>query len=403
MKIILKDIETDFEEMQENYIYLHKNAETGFQLQKTAEYVKKKLTEYGCEPRDCGKNGIITEIGDKSKGKTVILRADMDALPMKEESGAEYASENGNMHACGHDLHTAMLLECAKILKNREEELEGCVRLLFQSAEELLEGAKSMIENGALKDPEPKAAFMIHVMSGVDIPTGKVIVSRAGVSAPSADYFRIIVKGKGTHGASAANGIDPIISLCHIVIALQEIQARELIAGEKVALTFGKISAGSAGNVIPEYAEAYGSMRCFAEDTRQLIKQRLTEIAKNIGKAFRAEVNAEFYSGCPALKNDAYLSELCKKSMEELLGAENVLSPNEAERSTMSAGSEDFAYIAEKIPAVMLAVAAGCKSEGYEYPLHNPKVRFDLSALKIGASAYASFAIDYLSEKITQN
>lgn len=403
MKNIIKQIETDFEAMKENYIHLHSNAETGFQLQKTVEYVKKKLKEYGCEAHDFGNCGIITEIGDKSKGKTVLLRADMDALPMKEESGIEYASVNGNMHSCGHDLHTVMLLECAKILKNCEEELGGCARLLFQPAEELLEGAKNMIENGVLEDPEPSAAFMIHVMSGIDIPTGKVVVSRAGVSAPSADYFRVTVKGKGTHGASAANGIDPINALCHIVISLQEIQAREMKAGEKMALTIGKISAGNAGNVIPEYAEADGSLRCMDSKTHIYIKKRVTDIAENVGKAFRTEVKVEFYSGCPALKNDAYLSELCKKSMENLLGSENVLTPSEAESGSMSAGSEDFAYIAEKIPSVMLALAAGCRADGYEYPLHNQKVRFDLSALKIGASAYVSFAIDYLSGKITQN
>lgn len=403
MKELLKDIQKDFEEMKENYFYLHKNAETGFDLPKTSNFVKQKLEEYGCTAKTCGKNGVITDIGEKTAGKAVLLRADMDALPIQEESGLEYACENGNMHACGHDMHTVMLLEAAKILKESEKELCGCVRLLFQPAEEKLEGAKNMIDSGALADPVPSAAFMIHVMTGVDIESGKVIVSGAGASAPSADYFRIKVKGKGTHGASAANGVDPITALSHTVIALQEIQARELRAGEKAALTIGRFSAGNAGNVIPEYAEAEGSMRCFEKSTRDFIIKRLTEISESIGKAFRAEVSTEFYAGCPALVNDREISNLCQNGMKELLGVENVLIPSEADGRSMSAGSEDFAYIAEKVPSVMIALSAGCRADGYEYPLHNPKARFDLEAMKNGASAYAYFAIKYLSEKNTQN
>ena len=391
------EIEKNFEEMKDNYFYLHQNAETGFDLPKTAAFVRKKLTEYGCVAKPCGNNGVTADIGDKNKGKTILLRADMDALPIKEESGLEYACENGNMHACGHDMHTVMLLEAAKLMKKREKELCGCVRLLFQPAEEMLEGAKNMIESSVLCDPVPSAAFMLHVMTGVDIENGKVIVSGGGTSAPAADYFRIKVKGKGTHGASAANGIDPITALSHIVIAMQEIQSRELKAGERAALTVGRFSAGTAGNVIPEYAEAEGSLRCFDGDTREFIKKRLTEISESIGKAFRAEVSVEFHAGCPPLVNDGKMSELCRGYLSELLGESNVFAPADSDGSSMSAGSEDFAYIAEKVPSVMLAVAAGCRSDGYEYPLHNPKARFDLEALKIGASAYACVALKYLS------
>jgi hippurate hydrolase len=147
--------------------------------------------------------------------------------------------------------------------------------------------------------------------------------------------------------------------------------------------------------VIPEYAEAEGSMRCFEKSTRDFIIKRLTEISENIGKAFRAEVSTEFYAGCPALVNDREISNLCQSGMKELLGVENVLIPSEADGRSMSAGSEDFAYIAEKVPSVMIALSAGCRADGYEYPLHNPKARFDLEAMKNGASAYAYFAINY--------
>jgi len=393
---LLKGAERIFEEIKENYYYLHQNAETGFNIENTAAFIKNELTKIGCEYKAIGNNGIIAELGDKSSDRCVLLRADTDALPIKEESGKEYSCKNGNMHACGHDMHASMLLGCARILKRREEELAGRVCFLFQPAEELLEGAKNMIESGLIEYCKPDAAFMIHVMTGTEMKTGFAVVSSGGVSAPSADYFRIKVKGKGTHGASAADGVDPITALCHIIIALEEIIARELKTGEKAALTIGKICAGSAGNVIPEQAEAEGSMRCFDETVREFMKQRVIDIAKNVAKAFRGEANVEFYSGCPALKNSEELSALCYEVMSELFGKDNVMLSSEARGGSMSAGSEDFAYIAERIPSVMMALSAGSKADGYVYPLHNPKAVFDTNALIYGSAAYAGFALGYL-------
>ena len=182
--------------------YLHAHAETGFELADTLDFVKKELTEMGYEPVDCGRAGITAVIGGGAgasgggkSGGVFLLRADMDALPIREESGVEFASENGSMHACGHDMHTAMLLGAARLLKEHEDELHGTVKLMFQPAEEIFEGSSDMIESGLLENPEVDCAMMIHVMAAMDLEPGTVIVSAPGVSAPGADYFRIKVQG----------------------------------------------------------------------------------------------------------------------------------------------------------------------------------------------------------------
>jgi hippurate hydrolase len=195
---------------------LHKNAETGFDLTETVKLIKDKLTELKCEFLDCGKSGIVCVIGEKRNKPCFLLRADMDALPVTEQTGLEYACKNGNMHACGHDMHSAMLLGAAKLLKAHERELEGQVKLVFEPAEETLSGAKNMIENGLLTSPEVGGAFMLHVMAGVPQRVGSVIVSGSGVSAPGADYFTINVKGKGCHGSMPQQGVDAITAAAHI-------------------------------------------------------------------------------------------------------------------------------------------------------------------------------------------
>ena len=202
---------------------LHKNAETGFDLKNTVAFVKEELEKMGLEPRDCGKSGVVALIEGKKTGKVFLLRADMDALPVKEEADVDFKSENGKMHACGHDTHTSMLLGAAA----RQNELEGTVKLMFQPAEELLEGAKDMVESGVLENPHVDAALMIHIMAGMPFDTGTVIVSAPGVSAPAADYFQIEIQGKGCHGSMPNTGADPITAAAHILVGLQSIQARE--------------------------------------------------------------------------------------------------------------------------------------------------------------------------------
>ena len=387
-----------------NRRYLHTHPETGFDLKETVSYVKKELEDMGYEPIECGKAGLIAVAGGKKPGKVFLIRGDMDALPIKEEAAVDFASDSGRMHACGHDMHTAMLLGAARLLKMHEDEIEGTIKLMFQPAEEIFEGSHDMIEAGVLKNPDVDAALMIHVMAGMPFEAGTVIVSAPGVSAPAADYFDIKVQGKGCHGSMPNAGVDPLNVAAHILIALQEINARELAMSEQAVLTIGTMNAGVAANVIPDTVNMGGSIRTFDEETRAFIKERMVEISEGIAKSFRAEAEVIFGSGCPTLVNDKDLSVCAEKYVKELLGQRKAFSVAQLNamsgdsKSSKSAGSEDFAYVSQEVPSIMLALAAGQPDKGYCNPLHDPMVKFDESALAGGSAVYAYTAMRWLEE-----
>lgn len=391
-------------EITEKRKYLHAHAETGFALDETLPYVKAELEKMGYMPKICGRAGLVALAGGKRPGKVFLLRADMDALSGCEQSGVDFASDNGCMHACGHDMHTAMLLGAAKLLKMHEDEINGTVKLMFQPAEEIFEGSADMIRAGVLEDPRVDAALMIHVMAGMPFEPGTVIVSDPGVSAPAADYFEIRVKGKGCHGSMPNMGVDPLIAAAHILIAMQEISARELAMNDRAVLTFGTMHAGAAANAIPDEAVMGGSLRTFDEGVRSAVRQRMTDIATDIAKAFRAEAEVTFGSGCPTLKNDGELSADACRYVKELLGEGRTFTVTELKTGNKgggasgSAGSEDFAYVSQKVPSVMLALAAGQPEKGYSYPQHHPMVRFDNDALDIGSAVYAYTAMRWLGD-----
>ena len=401
---ILQEAKNMAQELIEKRRYLHKNAETGFNLAKTLQFVETELKGMGYNPIHCGKSGLIAIAGGKKEGKVFLIRGDMDALPIKEETGLDFASNNGCMHACGHDMHTAMMLGAAKILKKYEDEINGTVKLMFQPAEEIFEGSQDMIENGLLNNPKVDAALMIHVMSNTPFKPGTVIVSSPGVSAPAADYFEIKIQGSGCHGSMPNTGVDPINVAAHILLALQEINTRELSVTDKAVLTIGTLNSGNIANVIPDTAVMGGTLRTYDEETRKFIKTRMIEISEGIAKTFRAKAEVSFGSGCPTLVNDAELSNCMSKYTQELLGKEMAFTVEElnkmsgAGQSSKSAGSEDFAYVSQKVPSIMLALAAGSPESGYGYPGHHPKVMFDEEALPFGSSIYAYMAMKWLME-----
>ena len=396
---ILQEASALQEEIKAHRLWLHTHAETGFDLTETKPYVKSALMKMGYTVQECGKAGLVTTVG-KPGGKVLLLRADMDALPIAEEADVDFACQNGRMHACGHDMHTAMLLGAAKILKAHESELDGMVKLMFQPAEEIFEGSKDMIASGVLENPRPDAALMIHVAAGMPLPAGTVVVSAPGVSAPAADYFTIRVHGKGCHGSAPQNGIDPLTAAAHILIALQEIHARELSASDEAVLTIGTFHAGEAGNVIPDTATMGGTIRTYDEKTRAYLKERMTAIAKNVAEAFRASAEVSFGSGCPTLVNDKDLSEKVTGYLKDLLGANRAFTTAELSggKPARGGGSEDFAYVSHEVPSLMLALAAGEPSKGYVYPQHHPKVKFDESVLSTGAAVFVDCALQYLRE-----
>ena len=384
--------------------WLHKHPGTGFDIPETVEYVKGELTSMGYEVHPCGKAGLTVLAGGKKPGKVFMIRGDMDALPIKEQSGEPFSSQNeGKMHACGHDLHTSMMLGAARLLKAHEDEICGTVKLDFQPAEEIFEGADDMLKNGLLENPKVDAAMMIHVMAGLPMPTGMVLVSDGGVSAPAADYFTIHIQGKGCHGSMPNNGVDPITVAAHIVTALQEINARELALSERAVLTIGTIHGGAAGNAIPDTVDMQGTIRTYDEETRAFLKKRMTEISTGIASSFRAQADVIFGSGCPTLKNDPALSDSLAKYMKELLPGKayttgELMSMAGGGSASKSGGSEDFAYVSQKVPSIMLALAAGQPKDGHSYPQHHPKVTFDEDCLSVGCVVYAYGAMRWLED-----
>ena len=391
----LKEAKALEQELVANRRWLHSHAEVAFDLNDTKAYVRSKLEEMGYSPTDCGRAGLVATVGGQRPGKVFLLRADMDALPIPEESGEEFSCENGAMHACGHDFHASILLGASKLLKAHEEEIPGTVKLMFQPAEEIFEGAKDMIANGVLENPRPDAALMLHVTAAVPMPAGMIVVCAPGVSAPAADYFTVRVQGKGCHGSTPQNGVDALTAASHILLALQEIHARELAPAEEAVLTVGTFHGGTAANVIADSAELGGTIRTYDEKTRSFLKERITGIAENVARAYRAEATVEFGSGCPTLVNDRELANQVLSSLRSLFDPRMVLNAADL-GGARGGGSEDFAYVSQQVPALMLALAAGEPAKGHTFPLHHPKVTFDESILPIGAAAFAHAAVEWL-------
>lgn len=386
-------------EIQEKLIsyrrYLHQNAETEFDTVNTSKYIYNTLCSLGVECRFLGANAVVGDIYGKKGGKTILLRADIDALPMVEETGLPYSCKNGNMHACGHDMHAAMLLGAAEVLHSMRNQLCGNIRLLFQPAEEILSGAKNAIDNGILDGID--YAMTLHVMTASEIPTGSVLISYDSPAAPSADFFEIKIIGKGCHGSSPSIGVDPISCACRIVTDSQHIRAYELGIHDKAVLTFGQIDGGNSANAIPDEVILKGSLRCFDEEVRTFYKKRFEEIIKGIAASFRCNCEIAYTSGCPSLVFDKVLLDKTVDNLSELLGKENVIRIKDTKSKTQ--GSEDFAYISQKVPSVSVAIPAGTVSDGYVYPLHSQKVTFDEAALEVGCNVFVYNAIKLLTSE----
>ena len=379
---------------------LHRHPEVGFDLPQTRALVKQALTEMGYTPQDCGKAGILVLAGGKKPGKTILLRGDMDALPIQEESGVDFASEvPGRMHGCGHDMHTAMMLGAAKLLKAHEEELEGTVKLEFQPAEEIFQGSPDMIANGLLEDPKVDAAVMFHVLAGMPLPSGMVLVPGGGITMASCEQYHITVHGKGGHGSMPEACIDPVTAAAHIHIALQEINSREMDPHSFGVFTTGRFQAGAASNVIPDTAEMWGPIRTIDPENKvgELIQKRMTEIAQGVAAAYRCTAEVGFSDYCPCMVVDHALAGNAMTYMTELVG-QGAMDMSKLTGGKPGGGSEDFAFVSHEVPTVSMFLSAGNAKEGYAYGQHHPKVKFDDSILYEGSAAYSWFALRWLSE-----
>ena len=379
------------DETIQNRRNIHKNAEVGLDTPKTKAFVIEKLKEYGLEPEECG-YGVTALLG-KKEGKVLLLRADMDALPMAEQSGEEFACPSGKeAHTCGHDFHAAMLLTAAKMLKENEDLIDGTIKFMFQPAEETFEGSKNMIENGILENPKVDAALAYHVSPG-KMPVGLFMYNSKDTMMYSVDGFKITIKGKGSHGAYPHVGVDPINIGVHVHLALQELIARESNPSKACVLTVGQFKAGTAANIIPEQAVLQGTIRTNDNEAREKLVRRMKEVAKKTAEVYNGTAEIEMISEVPPLIcNPEFTNEIVSYMKETNIPG---LMPYP---DVSASASEDFAVIAEKVPSTFMYLSAGYMDERGEYPAHHPKARFNEDVCPIGSACLAHCAVEWLSK-----
>jgi len=365
----------------------HRHPEVAFEETRTSAVVREFLESLGLSVRSAGGTGLVAVLEGKPGGKTVALRADMDALPVQEQGGKEYGSLNrGVAHACGHDGHMAMMMAAARVLTARKGEFSGRVVFLFQPAEEKPPGgAKRMIEEGALNGVD--AVFGLHLWQA--FPTGKVGVIKGPILA-QADNFSIIVKGKGGHGALPHTAVDPIVAAAQIILNSQTIVSRNVDPLKPCVVTFGTVNGGTTNNIIPAEVVLTGTVRTFDPAVQALAERRLREIAEETAKAFGASCQVDYMLGYPAVVNDAAMVDFATGVAKRVLG-EGCLYPFDPVM-----GGEDFAFYLQKLPGAFIFLGAG---DGHEFPHHHPAFDIDERALPMGALLNTSLALEFLGVK----
>lgn len=370
---------------------LHSIPEIGFDLAQTSGYVKARLAEMNIPYTSAAKTGVIGLIKGSSPGPTLALRADMDALPIKEETGLPFASENENMHACGHDAHTAMLLGTAKILNAHSDNLKGNIKLLFQPGEEGHGGAEKMIADGCLEGPHVDAVAGLHVgQIFPEVGTGQIGIC-AGPILAAATAFEVEINGKSTHGALPHLGIDAITVSAEIITSLQKIVSREMDPLGTAVLTVGKIKGGEAINIVTPRVVFKGDFRTLSEKDRSYIASRLKEICTSIASAHRAEANVKILGGYPPTVNDPVFVKIVTGAAEEIIGQDNII---DIKKPNM--GTEDMSLYLEKVPGAFFVLGTGNPEKGITYPHHNAKFDLDEDVLWIGPALFTKIALDYL-------
>lgn len=381
-----------FEEIKAIREHLHQNPELSFQEFSTSKFVQDKLTEFGI-PFESSfvKTGIVGLIkGNNPESKTIALRADLDALPIKEANQVDYCSTNdGVMHACGHDVHTACLLGAAKILNELKDQFEGTIKLIFQPGEEKLPGgAKLMINEGVLENPKPQKVIGQHVFP--DLEVGKVGF-RKGMYMASADEIYVTVKGKGGHAALPHKVIDPILIASNILMSLQQLVSRHAKPDIPTVLSFGKIIGMGATNVIPDEVKLEGTFRTFNEEWRAEAHQKMKNMAESIAKGMGGECDFDIHVGYPFLVNDDETTEISIQAAREYLGEENVIDLD------LRMTAEDFAYYSQVAPVCFYRLGTRNETKGITSGLHTSTFDIDENALKVGMGLMAYSAIKQLA------
>ncbi len=375
-------------ENQEEFIGLrrriHENAEVSFEEFETTKLVREYLDQLGIENHPNGTaTGAVGILKGKKPGPVIALRADMDALKLTERSGLPFASKNpGACHACGHDIHTAVLLGTAKILKSYEDDLCGTVKFLFQPAEEGLGGSKVMIENGALENP--KVDYILACHTWPEMPAGSIGV-RKGTMLGASDTFKITVMGKGGHAAHPHKGIDPVVIAAHIITELQTIVSRRIAPVDAAVITVGHLTAGTVSNIIPNEAVMEGTVRTQDPETRKQVAEYIEQLASGTARAMGGDAKVEYHFGVGPTMNDPALIDQISAAVTEVLGADKLL-----QVPVPSMGAEDFAFYLEKVPGALFRLGTYDETPQSKWALHNPSTLFNETAIPTGVTAMVS-------------
>ncbi|MEJ5225458.1 MAG: amidohydrolase [Anaerolineales bacterium] len=388
----LKEAESLFDYTQTMRRDFHMHPELGFQEVRTAGIVAKELQSLGLEvSTGVGKTGVVAVIEGRKPGPVLLLRADMDALPIVEETGAAYASQNhGVMHACGHDGHTAILLTVAKMLHKVRNELPGSIKLVFQPAEEGMGGAEGMIRDGVLDNPKVDYVLGLHLWN--EKPVGWLGIA-AGPYMAGADEFKITLTGKGGHGAAPHTTADPIVAGAHIISALQTIVARNVAPIDTAVVSVTTFHGGHAFNVIPQTAEMTGTIRTFKPEVRDLTLRRFKEVVEGVAQSLGCMADVQLFHTAPAVINNAAVTNIVQQAAAKVLPNHHIDANNMA---TM--GSEDFAFFLNQAPGMFFFVGSANAERGLTYSHHHPKFDVDEAALPQAAALMAQAAVDLLAQ-----
>lgn len=391
MNEILKRVNELFDEMVEIRRQVHHHPELGWQEHETTKLIKEKLTEWGIEIENFRfQTGVSAMIRGAQAGATIALRGDIDALPMQEETGLSFASEVPNVcHACGHDLHTAFALFCAKILQENRGKLKGNVRVLFQPAEELGDGAKTMIEHGVLtREPKPDRIVGIHV--GSELPAGKIGLIK-GASSAGMDQFEVTVHGFGGHSSRPQQFIDPILSASNLIAQLNTLVAREISPFQQSVLSICQIHGGSANNVVPGSVTFGGSLRSFTPEVRKTMLDAIERTCRLHCESMRTTAEVKMISGTPPLVQDSQMIDDIIVAARETIGEENIVMMKEPR-----SGSDDFAEYLETIPGVRFRVGSATMAPETKIGSHNPKNVFDEESLRTSTAVICQYILNSL-------
>ncbi len=389
---LLDEIQAHQEELISLRRDFHQFPELGFQEHRTATVVENYLRGLGLEPKRVAKTGVVALIQGAQSGPTLLLRADMDALPIHEEKEVDYVSKvPGTMHACGHDAHMAMLLVAAKILANHRENIKGNIKLVFQPNEEVA-GAEVMIEEGVLDEPKVDAAVGLHVWP--TIRSGKIGITEGTVMA-GLDVFKVTIHGKGGHTGQPENAVDPILAAANLIMTSQMIQTREISNLQSTIIMFGKINGGTKSNIIPDQVTLEGSLRFLYQngpDSCEQPTERFKRIVQQVCKTHRCTCTIDITHENKPLVNDSSLVSLARKT------ASKVFANKECVIDNTSIASEDFSAFSTHVPGVYMFLGTGDPEKESDIPLHNPLFSIDEDALTNGVAMYVYTALQYMDE-----